>query len=383
MTTQADSFLPAFNADPYANFRVFQRTCVAAYRGSLSRQDPLGGLFVILDDAAWAAQPGNTAADGAIRARPAMSAGDILLPIPGALAAGATHVEQHNAKATGDLAIADNADLLALHARLVASLPTATVETLADPLTGMANVSHRVIYAHCLQIYGVVTADQLKVFDRLLLLPMGAGETYETVIARHSRTHAELTAARQSLPEYVQVDHLVNALVHVPYLHDVIKTYWTARPAAAQQSFASLCAHLRLHAPNFQSQVSSLGYGSSLAAQVLAVPSAEDAFFARLQQTLLPNAVAASSRVDSTSRIIRPVKPRARNLPVSPSTSGLSVQPNRIGPPAYCWAHGYTGHSGQNCRHMTTSQGYTTAHRAATSPIVIDGTTGSNYQPKA
>lgn len=359
-----------FPTAPAANFEEFKQALFEAYGTRFTTLGPYAGPSMYLDDVAWAALPNNMITDpinpdGPQIPRPRVQLSDdnVHVPLPTQPNGNTSNAGVAFYRIAYDNAIRDNADATELHARFVASLPEEAKTLLRVPNSGLATVPVSRMYAHCLQAYGTLRAQDLLDIQARLALPMTNDETYLDVITRQTAANQHLAASNQSNSSHLQVQYLADAFAHVPHISEIVRNYFTAHPTVSGRNFPDLCAYLRQHVPNVQAKVSSMGYSAA---------ALEDSIVSRILERLQPALPTTQATASANAGVARPKAPR-QTRPAKPAGTA-STNPTT---PAYCWYHGYGTHSGNDCKAMAKDSTYGHAHKSATSPINVGGVKGS------
>jgi hypothetical protein len=339
--------------EPFVNFYKFRSEC---YNEALNTENAIlgvsGMLFVILSDADWQDFPGNllvaeVPAVPAAGANPAVAAIPAqyrprydYLTAPPPLAGNAANavVKERELLLTNKAAI--SRAYFKLRAKYINSIPDEDISELSHPIYGIGTISLQDIHAHITARYSVLTADDFHTIHTRLRSPKTALQSYAGVASLHRELHATMALAQQPLSELDKCKFYTEALQHDPPGAYATQLYTQMHPLLLHRTFATLVAHVTLHAPNHVTTVATMKLSAALAAPSL--PASE--------LSALTSEVAQLRKICNDLRSAKapaPTKPRQK---------------------FYCWVHGSTFHSGDRCKTMLGDPAtYTPAHLAAKS----------------
>ena len=234
----------------------------------------------------------------------------------------------------------------------------------------MGQLTSLAIMTHIRTQYGTLTSEDYKHLYVQLNQKLDSAASFSRYAADQRFIFQQLAAQGQPVPELQKCDFLRMGTAHLLPIHKAIDSYLTDHPQTATQTFASLVAHITLHAPNFTQVTADMGY--TAAATQLATPSQpvpHQLLHNSTFITALATAVAAAAAVQTP--VPRPPRSRkagrGERLP-APSVP-LSVR-------SYCYAHGYDGHSSTDCykmRYGPAAKEFTDAARMATTHTSVSG----------
>ena len=225
--------------------------------------------------------------------------------------------------------------------------------------------------AHIHTQYGTLTSEDYKHLYSQLNQKLNSAASFSGFAADQRFIFQQLAAQGQPVPKLQKYDFLRTGTAHLLPIHKATDSYLIDHPLTTTQTFASLVAHISLHAPNFTKVTADMGY--TAAAMQLATPSqpvSHELLHHHTFVTALATAVAAAAAVKTPV----PRSPRSRKAgrgerPPAPSVPLSPARP-------YCYAHGYDGHPSADSykmRYGPAAKDFTDAARMATTHTSVSG----------
>ena len=365
------SSLPSLHSDPRRHIAAFERAVLDDASTTCADIMPHGLMAEVASDVVWSQLPGNSFIEAGLptirqRTDPTQPTAPPDTASSGVWSAYTTQSKMYTAYKSASQA---------LNRRLKDSLPLVDVNQLSHPVLGLSQVTSLHIMNHLRDRYGTLRAADYPAINMSLETRLLPEEDYLELASQHRLLHVQLADNNQAVSELRKVDYLINAIKHVVPLLRAYELYVQHEPAPHRQSFAALVTHLETHVPNFLTTSADMGYAAHVNAilppsQALSDYLASPAFAAIVSAAAA--AVVTAAPVTGTKRSTSKRGHRAPPPVIPPSTSTST-------PRAYCYAHGYDGHTGRNCNRMANplyAADYTEAHRMATShDSVLRGST--------
>lgn len=336
-TLTLDSFVPNLKGDARLDWHKFNDNILTIARQTVRAQTGGTGLLgYLLPNAMWAAFPANIRADGTI-----IPVFDIITPIDEP-----PNNANNEVMKFWEKRVEDRAAIIAAKEeftrKLINSVPSADISVLSDPQWGMLNVTAAQIYAHIQPKYSVLNATDFESIYLRLNLPKATSEDFEALSERHRALHAICATAAQPISELEKCRYYKAALSTNPAGFGATQHYAQLTPLLANQTFATLVAHVELHAPNFLVTTAAFGYASAAAvtstlSSKSPAPGSELALAAQIAQ--LQRELATLHRTSAGPR-------------TNTNTSSRNGTPRQQQPRSYCFFHGYGHHPGTKCKTM-------------------------------
>ena len=346
---------PLFRDDPRPHYREFARLVCDHYRSHPSPDPAIqhGLLSLVAPDRIWAILPGNNAASPRLQV-------DIngFFALPPTPAGNSTNAVVANHTAEVARLSKANEFLAKSMERMLASIPKEIRDEVSNPDFGLAGVTFAQLFALMDTRYGIVTAVEINAAMNIIKTKIGPTQAIEEYLSVHNTAHQTLLAAQQQLSEFQRFSHIRDGIQHVPLYHDLLKAYLLTTPLPVNQTFASVSAYLRLHAPNTTTTTTEFGYNAhgldsaSIAAQIIADPTFMNAV-----------AMAAQTQPGRTSTSKRYPNPRNSRPTANPNANKPSDTRNK-----WCWFHEYNStHTGAECARLRDTM-FSDACRQAKAP---------------
>ena len=192
--------------NPRQQFRHFNRAFVAAYSAECPTIYTHGLLGFIVSDPQWAQLPGNlvpnddVALPAALLPRPVV----VMPPTPATTASSLT-IKVWERKLADNLLTTDN--LCRLKAILLASISSADLVALHDPLFGLLNVPVLAIMTHVTILHGTRYQTNFAHLRAQLLSPMTSRESIQEFTGSHQLIHDQFAESHQPLSELDKCYH--------------------------------------------------------------------------------------------------------------------------------------------------------------------------------
>eukprot|EP01032_Pedospumella_encystans_P030357 gene30357-34267_t len=161
---------------------------------------------------------------------------------------------------------------------VIASLSAADKDALRQGNMELLNRSVGDILTYAIAQYGTFDKSDFKAGLEVLAQKMTPSEAIADVVARHRRVHEDFSREQQPLPEFLKVDHFVEATQHIPNVGRAIGSYLTNTPSVRVQTFAAMAVHVEQQAPNFITSAPEHGYSASVINAAAAAPASAPTF---------------------------------------------------------------------------------------------------------
>lgn len=123
----------------------------------------------------------------------------------------------------------------------------------------MGQLTSLAIMAHIRTQYRTLTSEDYEHLYIQLNQKLDSSASFSGFAADQRFIFQQLAAQGQPVPELQKCDFLRTGMAHLLPIHKAIDSYLTNHPLTATQTFASLVAHISLHAPNFIQVTADMG----------------------------------------------------------------------------------------------------------------------------
>lgn len=347
----------------HVNFPKWYRSALAASTVFGAKHRPHGLLSDNCTDAYWKSIPSNkiTAADGTItyEDKPLNTKPD---PIA-ANASGAT-VAIYN---RSDTAFLDITQATVDYKKLLITSVGDYIQDIEDAIHGTMLLTTLQIINKVTDLYGTISADELFVLKTELSRKITSDETYQNIVNRHRHIHSQFVHAEQSLSEFDKVDAFTKALSSDTNISASVAAYYEMNPVTKDRTFAKMDTYLRPRAPT-STTLKQGGYAAH-AIQLPPIAAVSHLPLTMADLTATVTSVVATAFAAQNSRI-GAGRGGGRGFGRGSRGRGRGADTGRgTLPRPYCYLHGYTAHTGAECRDMNKNLAYyTPAYLAASDP---------------
>jgi hypothetical protein len=204
-----------------------------------------------------------------------------------------------------------------------------------------------------------LTAGAIDAIKTQCGVPMNA-LSFDVHAVTLQRIFTDFEAVGYRLPESDRLTLLASSIRDYPPIVNEFHMYKRQHPALSAQTFAGACAYLLMQQPNWLPLVA------------LGSPAATALSYASPSNTPLASAfvTAAPAPVDP----LEPFRAVVAQLLAAQSTGPAPTSAS--GARSYCFHHGFTGHSGNNCNAMKDVTRFTDAMRKAKRPSALANPAG-------
>jgi hypothetical protein len=258
--------------------------------------------------------------------------------------------------------------------QLKAYLDTVDYPTKPVPSLGRCSIPLPALITLLEGRYQVLSQAALVELYRSFTIPVSNPDTFAVTMSEWSTTFQSLMDNKQPESEVKKILYLKEAISGSPALTSPYNLYMSGNTDLATRTFTKCVAFICLQL--------STNSGSAPIGQSLHTMDTVVAEQVRIQVAAALAAIAATAPAPASNRgrgrpnRTQPVSSGQRT-PAQPAAAPQSSKSDPYVPtPGYCWFHGHKDHKGVDCRSMTDARGFNTAHRKATSGVIINGVAG-------
>lgn len=215
----------------------------------------------------------------------------------------------------------------------------------------------------------ILTPNMLLNVKKIVMIPISSITDFPVIMSKWNTTWAILDRNSQPESESAKLEFLTNAVSGSPILYHTLCNYTDLHPKLSDRSWAAAVSYMSALLAGRQS-TAPLGQALHSMDTIIAEQ-------VRLQVAAALAAIPATATAPSPAPARNRLRSTSKTAPATTVPSPQTPKRERpIGTPGYCWFHGSGGHKGSECISMTDAKGFTSAHRKATSGIVISGVAG-------